>query len=327
MSTFTLAISSFFLELFLHWSPAAYWAPTDLGSSSFSVFSYCPWGSQGKNSEVVCHSLLQWTTFCQTSPPWSDHLGWPHTAWLSFTELDTTAVLWSHWLVFCDYDFRVSALWCPLITPTILLGFLLPRTWGNSLRLLQQSAAAAPYFGRGVSPQGRPSWPWMQRSIYSRLWFFQWSCMDVRVGLWRKLKAKELKFQRIDVFELWCWRKLLSPLNCKEIQPVHPKGDQSWVFIGRTDAEAETNTLATWCEELTHWKRLWCWEGLGAGGEGDDKRWDGWMASPTRWTWVWVNSGSRWWIGRPGVLRFMGSQRVRLDWATELNWTFKSVNF
>ena len=67
------------------------------------------------------------------------------------------------------------------------------------------------------------------------------------------------------------------------------------------------------------WKRLWCWEGLGAGGEGDDRGWDGWMASPTQWTWIWVNSGS-WWTGRPGVLRFMGSQRVGHDWATELNW-------
>ena len=81
-----------------------------------------------------------------------------------------------------------------------------------------------------------------------------------------------------------------------------------------------SSTLATSCEELTHWKRLWCWEGLGAGGEGDDRGWDVWMASLTRWTWVWVNSGSWWWTGRPGVLQFMGSQRVGHDWATELNW-------
>ena len=137
----------------------------------------------------------------------------------------------------------------------------------------------------------------------------------------------------------WCFwtvvleKTLESPLDCKEIQPVHPKGDQSWVFIGRTDAEAEnSSTLATSCEELTHWKRLWCWEGLGAGGEGDDRGWDGWMASLTRWTWVWVNSRSWWWTGRPGVLQFMGSQRVGQDWATELNWTeflfiFKWNNF
>ena len=81
-----------------------------------------------------------------------------------------------------------------------------------------------------------------------------------------------------------------------------------------------SSTLATSREELTHWKRPWCWEGLGAGGEGDDRRWDGWMTSLTLWTWVWVNSRSWWWTGRPGVLQFMGSQRVRLDWVTELNW-------
>ena len=112
-----------------------------------------------------------------------------------------------------------------------------------------------------------------------------------------------------------------SPLDCKEIQPVHPIWDQSWVFIGRTDAEAETPIL--WpphvSEELTHWKRPWCWEGLGAGGEGDDWGWDGWMASPTWWIWVWVNSGSLWWTGRPGVLRFMGSERVGTT--EQQNWT------
>ena len=80
-------------------------------------------------------------------------------------------------------------------------------------------------------------------------------------------------------------------------------------------------TLATPREELTHWKRPWCWEGLEAGGETDDRGWDGWMASLTQWTWVWVNSGSWWWTGRPGVLRFIGSQRVDHDWVTELNWT------
>ena len=77
---------------------------------------------------------------------------------------------------------------------------------------------------------------------------------------------------------------------------------------------------------MTHWKRLWCWEGLGAGGEGDDRGWNGWMASLTRWTWVSVNSGSWWWTGRPGVLWFMGSQRVGHDWATELNWTELNIS-
>ena len=90
---------------------------------------------------------------------------------------------------------------------------------------------------------------------------------------------KKTECQRIDAFELWCWRRFLHPLDCKEIQPVHPKGDQSWVFIGRTDVEAQTlNTLATWSEELTHWKRPWYWERLKAGGEGDNGGWDDWMA-------------------------------------------------
>ena len=124
----------------------------------------------------------------------------------------------------------------------------------------------------------------------------------------------------IDAFELWCARRLKSPLDCKEIQSVHSKGDQSWVFIGRTDVKAETHTLSTSCEQLIHWKRPWCWEGLGPGGEGDDRGWDDWMASPTRCTWVWVNSRNWQWTGRPGVLRFMGSQRVRYNWAPELNW-------
>ena len=79
--------------------------------------------------------------------------------------------------------------------------------------------------------------------------------------------------------------------------------------------------MATSCEELTHWKRPWCWEGLGAGGEGVDRGWDGWMASLARWAWVWVDSGSWWWTGRPGVLWFMESQGVAHDWGTELNWT------
>ena len=92
------------------------------------------------------------------------------------------------------------------------------------------------------------------------------------------------------------------------------------MFFGRNDAKAETPVL--WPPHAKSWlieKRLWCWEGLVAGGEGDNRRWDGWMASLSRWMWVWVNSGS-WWTGRPGVLGFMGSQIVRHDWVTELNW-------
>ena len=119
----------------------------------------------------------------------------------------------------------------------------------------------------------------------------------------------------------WCFwtvvleKTLESPLDCKEIQPVHSKGDRSWVSFGRYDVKAQT---VLWPPHAKSWLigRLWCWEGLGAG-EGDD-RGDGCMASPTQWTWVWVNPGSWWWTGRPGVLWFMGSQ---LDTTEPLNWT------
>ena len=137
----------------------------------------------------------------------------------------------------------------------------------------------------------------------------------------------ELDYKESWALKNWCFwtvvleKTLKSPLDCKEIQSVHPKGNQSWIFIGRTDAKAETPILCTtWCEELTHWKRPWCWERLKAGGERDDQGWDSWMASLTQWTWVWVNSGSWWWTGRPGVLQSMGSQRVGHSWTTELIW-------
>ena len=88
-----------------------------------------------------------------------------------------------------------------------------------------------------------------------------------------------------------------------------------------------SHTLATWCKELTHWKRPWWWERLKAGKEGDDRGWDGWMASLTWWTWVWVSYGSWWWTGRPGVLQFMGSPRVGHNWVTELNWNICPTRF
>ena len=108
-------------------------------------------------------------------------------------------------------------------------------------------------------------------------------------------------------------KTLENPLDCKEIQPVHPKGNQFWIFIGIFRCWCwswNSNSLATWCEELTHLKRPWCWKRLKAGVEGDDRGSDGWMVSLTQGTWVWVNSGSWWWTGRPGVLQSMGSQRV-----------------
>ena len=133
---------------------------------------------------------------------------------------------------------------------------------------------------------------------------------------------------RIDAFELWCWRWLLrvpwaarrsnQSIQRKSVRNIHWK-DWCWSW--------NSNTLATSSEELTHWKRPWCWEGLGSEREGDSRGWDSWMASPTWWTWIWVDSRSCWWTGRPSVLQFMGLQRVRHDWATELNWTEIPLKF
>ena len=134
----------------------------------------------------------------------------------------------------------------------------------------------------------------------------------------------ELDYKESWALKNWCFwtvvleKTLESPLDCKEIHPVHPKGDQFLVFIGRTDVEAETPIF--WPPDAKSWligKDPECWERLRAGGEGDDRIWDGWMASLTPWTWVWVDSRSWWWTERPGMLWFMGLQRVRHDWATE----------
>ena len=131
--------------------------------------------------------------------------------------------------------------------------------------------------------------------------------------------VKKAECQRIDAFELWCWRRLLRvPWTAR--RPKQSILKESVLGVHWKDWCWNSNTLAISCEELTHWKRPWCWEGLGARGKGDDRGWDDWMASLTWWTEVWVNSGSWWWTGRPGVLQFVGSQRVGHDWATELNW-------
>ena len=134
--------------------------------------------------------------------------------------------------------------------------------------------------------------------------------------------VKKAESQRIDVFELWCWRRLLrvpwtakrsNQSILKENSPEYSWKDWCWSW--------NSNTLTTWCEGLTHLERPWYWERLKVGGEGADGGWDSSMASPTQWTWVWVNSGrSWWWTGRPGVLQSMGLQSVGHDWVTKLNW-------
>ena len=138
--------------------------------------------------------------------------------------------------------------------------------------------------------------------------------MDVRAGPWRRLSAKELMLLNCRY-----WRRLLRvPLDCKEIQSVHPKGNQPWMFIGRTGCWSwSSNPLDTCYKEPTQWKRPWCWERLRAGGEGDDRGWDGWMASPTQWTWVWANSGRQWRTQKPDMLQPMGSRSIRHDLVAE----------
>ena len=135
----------------------------------------------------------------------------------------------------------------------------------------------------------------------------------------------ELDYKESWMSKNWCFwtvvleKTLESPLGCKEIQPVHPKGNQSWIFIGRINAEAEV--LILWLPDMkrrlirkdSHWERL------KAGGEGDDREQGGYMASLIQWTWVWVGSGSWWWTRKPGMLQSMGSQRAGHDWVTELN--------
>ena len=132
--------------------------------------------------------------------------------------------------------------------------------------------------------------------------------------------VKKAERRRIDAFELWCWRRLLrvpwtARISNQSILKETSPGCSLEGLMLRLKLQYFGHLMLG---EVTHWKRLWIWEGLGARGEGDDRGWDGWMASPARWTWVWVNSGSWWWTGRPGVLQFMGSQRVVHDWATEL---------
>ena len=147
-----------------------------------------------------------------------------------------------------------------------------------------------------------------------------------KVHLVKAISSSHVQMWELDYKERWApknwcfwtvvleWESLglqgdpTSPFWRKSVWNIHWK-DWCWSW--------NSNTLATWCEELTHLKRSWCWERLKAGGEGDNRGWDDWTASLTRWIFVWVSSGSWLWIGKPGVLQSMGSQRIRHDWATE----------
>ena len=131
--------------------------------------------------------------------------------------------------------------------------------------------------------------------------------------------VKKAEHQRIHAFELWYWRRLLRvPWTARRSNQSILKEISPGYSLEGLMLSLSSKTLATWLEELTHWKKPWCWERLKAGGEGDHRGWDGWTASPTQWTWAWVNSGSCWWTGRPGVLQSMGLRRVGHDRATEV---------
>ena len=131
--------------------------------------------------------------------------------------------------------------------------------------------------------------------------------------------VKKAERQRIDAFDLWCWRRLLRvPRTARRSKQSILKEINPGISLEGMMLKLKLQYFGQLMQRVDS---LWCWEGLGAGGEGDDWGWDGWMVSQTRWTWVWVNSGRWWWTGRPGMLWFMGAQRVGHDWVTKLNWT------
>ena len=166
--------------------------------------------------------------------------------------------------------------------------------------------------------------PSLSRAFCFLLWWSLTVCIvkamffsSSHVWMW------ELDHEEGWTLKNWCFQTVVlkktleSPLDSKEIKCINPRGNQPWIFIGGTDAEAEAPML--WPSHAKNWltgKRPWCWERLKARGEGDYRGWDGWMASLTRWTWVWASSKSWSMTGKPGMLHSMWLQRVRCDLAT-----------
>ena len=133
---------------------------------------------------------------------------------------------------------------------------------------------------------------------------------------------RKAECQRIDAFELWCWRRLLRvPWTARRCNQSILKEISPGCSLEGLMLKLKLQYFGHLLQRPDSLKRPWCWERLRAGGKGDDRGWDSWMTLPTQWTWVWVDSGSWWWTGRPCMLWFMGSQRVGHDWATEQNWT------
>ena len=159
---------------------------------------------------------------------------------------------------------------------------------------------------------------WKSRDINSKGPFSQsYGFSSSHIWIWELDHKKGCALKNWYFWTVVLEKTLESLLDCKEIKPVNPKGNQSWISIGRTDAEAEAPTLRP--PDGKNWlirKRPWCWERLKAGGEGDDRGWDGWVASMTRWSCIWASSRNWWWIGKSGVL-----QSKELDMTEWLNWT------
>ena len=147
--------------------------------------------------------------------------------------------------------------------------------------------------------------------IQSKLWFFQYSCREVRVGPCGRLSNKKLMFLNCGAGEDSLRVPWTARSNQSFLKEISPECSLEGLML-----KLSSNTLVTWCKELTHWKRPWSWERLKAG-EAVNRGWDGWMASPTQRTWIYVRSRSWWMTGKPGVLQSMDSQTERHDWATE----------
>ena len=138
---------------------------------------------------------------------------------------------------------------------------------------------------------------------------------------------KKAEHQKIDAFKMWCWRRLLrAPWTARRsnqslLKKIHPEYSLEGLML-----RLKRQYFGHLMRRTDSLERPSCWERLKAGGEGDDRGWDGWMASPTQWTWAWASSGRWWWTGKPGVLQSMGSQRIGHDWETDLNWISSSCD-
>ena len=145
---------------------------------------------------------------------------------------------------------------------------------------------------------------------------------SIHVCIWEFDYKESWSLKNWSLYTVVLEKTFESPLDCKETKPVNPKGIQSLnIHLKDWCWSWSSNTLTIWCKELTHWKRPWCWERLNVRAERNDRGWDGWSVSPVWWMWIWTSPGSCWWTGKPSIVQYVGSQRVRHKWVTEVNWT------